>query len=435
MDFNLNKLALSHNGQYIMYENTLYDIASDKSFNIKNTNFTFWLNLLKENSKESYKNKLKSLNDLQKIVRESIYSLSDIFDRKTKDLFIFEFERKFSNNLITESVDVESNVNSISSSWDYLIESISTYITLNEQSEDKGFFSKLKDKVKAGTNWLMNKGLGWFFENLRKALFSWGGAAVQTFLATSTGGVGNVVLVVVWGAMLAWDILQGINGNWDWVNIIIDLVGVVTTGPGAKIVSGVFKQLGILGTKLPLSGIITRMSTSGSSMVKWFSSIISSIVSGLSKIGSYMLQGVSWLGKKLGIKSLEKVSGQLKTKLTNVVDDIGKASTGLKQRAGQAGTAIKQRAGQAGTAIKTGVTNVGNKLAPAGKLLKSRTGKIATAAGLTAGLNSAFGSDNRLFAGAYGNDDLDTSNQLASTDFQSQLEKSLGNMDDIDFDL
>ena len=62
----------------------------------------------------------------------------------------------------------------------------------------------------------MDKGLGWFFENLRKALFSWGGAAVQTFLATSTGGVGNVILVVVWGAMLAWDILQGIKGNWDW---------------------------------------------------------------------------------------------------------------------------------------------------------------------------------------------------------------------------
>jgi hypothetical protein len=420
MVFNLNKLTLSHNGQYIMYENTLYDIASDKSFNLKNTDFNFWLNFLKENSKESYKNKLKSLNDLQRIVRESIYSLSDIFDRKTKNLFIFEFERKFSNNLITESVDVESNVNTISSSWDYLIESISTYITLNEQSEDKGFFSKLKDKVNAGTNWLMNKGLGWFFENLRKALFSWGGAAVQVFLSTSTLGVGNIILVVVWGAMLAWDILQGINGNWDWVNILIDLVGVVTTGPGAKIIAGVFKQLGILGTKLPLSGIIKKISTSTSSTVKWFSSIISSIVSGISKIGSYMLQGVNWLGKKLGIKSLEKVSGQLKTKLTNIVDDIGKASTGLKQRAGQLGTATK-----------TGISNVGDKLAPASKLLKSRTGKIATAAGLTAGLNSAFNADNRIFAGAFGNDDGDTGDM----DFQSQLAKSLGNMDDLDFDL
>lgn len=410
MEFNLNLLSLSHNGQYIMYENTLYDIASDKSFNIKNTDINFWLNFLKENSQKSYNNKITDFLSIQKIIRETVYGISEIFDGKTKDLFILEFEQKYSNKLITEGKDNDI----ISSSWDYIIESLSNFLTINEQSEDKGFFSKLKDKVNAGTDWLVNKGLGWFFENLRKALFSWGGAAVQAFLATSTSGVGNVILVVVWGAMLAWDILQGINGSWDWVNIIIDLIGVVTTGPGAKIVAGIFKQLGILGTKLPLSGIIKKMATSGSSTVKWFSSILSKIVSGLSQIGAYMLQGVSWLGKKLGIKSLEKVSGQLKTKLTGVIDDVAKASAGIKQKAGQAGAAIKQKAAQAGTAIKTGTTNIGNKLAPAGKFLKSKTGKVATAAGLTAGLNTAFGADNRVFAGSFGNDDLDMGSQLAS---------------------
>lgn len=417
LNFNPNKLTLSHNGQYIMYENTLYDVASDESFNVNNTDLNFWLNFLKENSKESYKNKIKGFNDLQKIIRESIYSLSDIFDRKSKDLFIFEFERKFSNNLITESLDVESNINSISSSWDYIIESLSTYFTLNEQSEDKGFLSKLKDKVKAGTNWLIDKGVGWFFENLRKALFSWGGVAVQTFLATSTSGVGNVILVVVWGAMLAWDILQGINGDWDWINIIIDLVGVVTTGPGAKLIAGVFKQLGILGTKLPLSGIISKVSASGSSMVKWFISVITKIVSGLSQIGSYMMQGISWLSKKLGIKSLEKVSGQLKTKLNGVVNSIKNASTKLKQKTGQAGTSIK-----------SGLTNVGSKLTPTGNLLKTRGGRVATSAGLTAGITGAVGGDTRTFGGAFSKDDNDM-------DFMSQFEKSLGNIDDLDFEL
>jgi hypothetical protein len=378
-------LLLSHNGQYIMYENRLYDIASDKLFEIKNTKIDFWLKFLKENSKESYRNKITSLNELQKIIRETVYSLSEIFDRKTKDFFIFEFEQKYTNNLIIESSNTELNIKHISSSWDYIIESISKYITLNEQSEDKGFFSKIKNKINAGTDWLVNKGLGWFFENLRKALFSWGGAAVQTFLATSTGGVGNVVLVVVWGAMLAWDILQGINGNWDWVNIIIDLVGVVTTGPGAKIIGGIFQKLGLIGTKLPLSGIIQKMSTSGSATVKWFSSILSKIVSGLSQIGSYMLQGVSWLGKKLGIKSLEKVSSQLSSKLKSVVNDVSKASTSLKQNVVNTGSSVK------------------NKLAPVGSALKSKTGQVATATGLTYGFNSASGEDNKAFAGAFQN--------------------------------
>jgi hypothetical protein len=394
MEFNLNLLSLSHNGQYIMYENTLYDIATDNTFKIKNTDINFWLKFLKENSQKSYNNKVTDFLSIQKIIRETVYGISEIFDVKTKNLFILEFEQKYSNKLITEGED--NNI--ISSSWDYIIESVSNFLTINEQSEDKGVFSKLKDKVNTGTDWLMNKGLGWFFENLRKALFSWGGAAVQAFLASSTAGVGNVILVVVWGAMLAWDILQGINGSWDWVNIIIDLVGVVTTGPGAKIIGGIFQKLGLIGTKLPLSGIIQKMSTSGSSTVKWFSSILSKIVSGLSQIGSYMLQGVSWLGKKLGIKSLEKVSGQLKNKLSGVVDDISKASTGLKQKVGKSATNLKQNVVNTGSSVK-------NKLAPVGRALKSKTGQVATAAGLTYGLNSAFGADNRVLAGAFSDDE------------------------------
>jgi hypothetical protein len=371
-----------------MYENTLYDIANDNAFNFKNTDVNFWLKFLKENSQKSYNNKVTDFLSIQKIIRETVYGISEIFDEKTKNLFILEFEQKYSNKLITEGKDNDV----ISLSWDYIIESVSNFLLINEQSEDKGFFSKLKDKVNAGTDWLMNKGLGWFFENLRKALFSWGGAAVQTFLATSTGGVGNVVLVVVWGAMLAWDLLLGIKGEWDWANIIIDLVGVVTTGPGAKIIGGIFQKLGIMGSKLPLSGIIQKMSTSGSSVVKWFSSMLSKIVSGISTIGSYMLQGVSWLSKKLGIKSLDKVSSQLNTKLKDVVSNISKASTSLKTKAVKAGTSsTSSTLKKGGSALKSALT--------------SKPGQIATAAGLTYGVNKTFGADNRAFAGSFSDDE------------------------------
>ena len=392
MAFNLNLLSLSHNGQYIMYENTMYDIATDNTFKIKNTDINFWLNFLKENCQESYKNNITDFLGIQKIIRETVYGISNIFDEKTKELFVLEFEQKYSNNLIIENDIRESNIDVISSSWCYIIESVSKLITINEQSDDKSFLSKVGKKINAGTDWLMDKGLGWFFENLRKALFSWGGAAVQTFLATSTGGVGNVVLVVVWGAMLAWDLLLGIKGEWDWANIIIDLVGVVTTGPGAKIIGGIFQKLGIMGSKLPLSGIIKKMSTSGSSVVKWFSSMLSKIVSGVSTIGSYMLQGVSWLSKKLGIKSLDKVSGQLNTKLKDVVSNISKASTSLKTKA-----------------VKAGTSSTVSTLKKGGNILKStltsKPGQIATAAGVTYGINSAFGADNRAFAGSFSDDE------------------------------
>jgi hypothetical protein len=391
---NINSLYLSHNGQYIMYENSLYDVSRDITLTISNTDISFWLNFLKENSKQSYNNKVNDFPSIQKIIRETTYTISQIFDEKKKQLFILEFEKKFSNKLISENFDINLNIENISSSWDYIIESVSNYMFITEQSKEKGLLGKITDKVTSATDWLASKGVGWFFENLRKALFSWGGAAVQTFLATSTLGVGNIVLVTVWGAMLAWDLFQGVKGNWDWVNIIIDLVGVVTTGPGAKIIGGIFQKLGLIGSKLPLSGIMQKLSTSGSSTVKWFSSILSKIVSGLSQIGNYMLQGVSWLSKKIGIKSLDKVTNQLTSTLKNATNDILKSSKSLTGTIGQ------------------GLSKSGSKI---GQALTSRTGQVATAAGLTATANTAFGGDNRALGGAFSNDDEMIVNQLASS--------------------
>ena len=57
MEF-ISKLQLSHNGRYIIYENTIYDVSTDTSFDISSTNIDFWLNFLKENSEQSYKNLL-----------------------------------------------------------------------------------------------------------------------------------------------------------------------------------------------------------------------------------------------------------------------------------------------------------------------------------------------------------------------------------------
>jgi hypothetical protein len=137
-----------------------------------------------------------------------------------------------------------------------------------------------------------------------------------------------------------------------------------------------------------------KLSTSGSSTVKGFSSILSKIVSGLSQIGNYMLQGVSWLSKKIGIKSLDKVTNQLTSTLKNATNDILKSSKSLTGTIGQ------------------GLSKSGSKI---GQALTSRTGQVATAAGLTATANTAFGADNRALGGAFSNDDEMIVNQLASS--------------------
>lgn len=159
MDF-ISQIQLSHNGRYIIYENIIYDVHTDKSFDIHTTDLNFWLTFLKENSEQSYKNLLTKYIDIQKIIRETVYNVSNFFTSTDKDKFLLEFETKFSNNLITEDSNQESNIDKINSSWDFIIEKVNTQFELLKED---GLFSKIGEKISSGFNWLKEKGIGWFF--------------------------------------------------------------------------------------------------------------------------------------------------------------------------------------------------------------------------------------------------------------------------------
>jgi hypothetical protein len=238
-------------------------------------------------------------------------------------------------------------------------------------------------------------------------LFSWGGAAVQAFLASgATAGIGNVVLVIVWGAMLAYDIYLAVGGNVNWVNLIIDIIGIVTTGPGAKIVGEAFKKLGIFGKKLPLNSILETLSKS--SVGKWFVGIIEMAVKGLSGIVNTLTKGITWLAEKFGI-NFTNSSGKLQTFLNKAVTDISSSPT-LKTVAGKVG----QKAG------KTLVKNVASKV---GKAASTKVGKTAVAGGATYGINKKTGANTEVLGGAF----KDKPNQ------EQELYASLGNVKSSDF--
>lgn len=398
MDF-ISKIQLSHNGRYIMYENTIYDVSIDKSFNVNSTDLNFWLTFLKENSEQSYKNLILKYNDIQKIIRETVYNVSNFFSDREKDKFLIEFETKFSNNLIMENQDTESNLSNISNSWNFIIDKIN--ILKEEESWFDSAVSGVKsagkyvsDKVSSGFKYLKEKGIDWFFEQIRAALQSWGGAAVQAFLATFGAAVGgNVILVIVWGVMLAYDIYKGINGEWVWSNILIDLIGVITTGPGAKILGELFKRLGILGTKLPLGEIIKRISTS--SLGSWFVKMLQRLTSGVSTITGWITKGINWLATKLGIKGLTKATSNITSRVSSIVDEISAATSKvIKPKVTQLKQAVKPKV----TQLKQGLQTVGSGLK---KGLKSKSGQVATAAGLTYGINSALGGSTEVLGGAF----------------------------------
>jgi predicted heme/steroid binding protein len=409
---NIYDMKLSQNGKYILANGMVYDISLDESVSINDLSFGFWFDFIKENSISSLFNKTKTTLEIQKILRETVYNISEIFDTDSKLNVLIEYETKFGNNLLIES---EENLSSkINETFDFVKSKLLSYGILSEQSwwdKTKNFVSstakKVSDKVSGAWNWVKEKGAGWFFENLRSALFSWGGAAVQAFLSSgATAGIGNVVLVIVWGAMLAYDLYLAVGGNVNWVNLIIDIVGIATTGPGAKIVGEAFKKLGIFGKKLPLNSILETLSKS--SIGKWFVGIIEMAVKGLSGIANTLTKGITWLAEKFGI-NFTNSSGQLQTFLNKAVTDISSSPT-LKTVAGKVG----QKAG------KTLVKNVASKV---GKAASTKVGQTAVAGGATYGINKKTGANTEVLGGAF----KDKPNQ------EQELYASLGNVKSSDF--
>jgi len=409
---NIYDMKLSQNGKYILANGMVYDISLDESVSINDLSFGFWFDFIKENSISSLFNKTKTTLEIQKILRETVYNISEIFDTDSKLNVLIEYETKFGNNLLIES---EENLSSkINETFDFVKSKLLSYGILSEQSwwdKTKNFVSstakKVSDKISGAWNWVKEKGAGWFFENLRSALFSWGGAAVQAFLSSgATAGIGNVVLVIVWGAMLAYDLYLAVGGNVNWVNLIIDIVGIATTGPGAKIVGEAFKKLGIFGKKLPLNSILETLSKS--SIGKWFVGIIEMAVKGLSGIANTLTKGITWLAEKFGI-NFTNSSGQLQTFLNKAVTDISSSPT-LKTVAGKVG----QKAG------KTLVKNVASKV---GKAASTKVGQTAVAGGATYGINKKTGANTEVLGGAF----KDKPNQ------EQELYASLGNVKSSDF--
>lgn len=409
---NIYDMKLSQNGRYILANRMVYDISLDESVSINDLSFGFWFDFIKENSISSLFNKTKTTLEIQKILRETVYNISEIFDIDSKLNVLIEYETKFGNNLLIES---EENLSSIiNETFDFVKSKLLSYGILSEQSwwdKTKNFVSstakKVSDKISGAWNWVKEKGAGWFFENLRSALFSWGGAAVQAFLSSgATAGIGNVVLVIVWGAMLAYDLYLAVGGNVNWVNLIIDIVGIATTGPGAKIVGEAFKKLGIFGKKLPLNSILETLSKS--SIGKWFVGIIEMAVKGLSGIVNTLTKGITWLAEKFGI-NFTNSSGQLQTFLNKAVTDISSSPT-LKTVAGKVG----QKAG------KTLVKNVASKV---GKAASTKVGQTAVAGGATYGINKKTGANTEVLGGAF----KDKPNQ------EQELYASLGNVKSSDF--
>ncbi len=384
-------MKLSHSGRYLMYGETLHDLYLNEFHKIDELSFEFFIKFLKESTIGTYKNGVKDISDLNNFLRETIYNISNVFDSKTKDSFIMEYELKYSNELLKEGI--EDYTQHIEKIWSF-VDSKLTQKGLYEQS----LLDKAKSMVTGAFDYIKQKGIPWVMENLRAALFSWGGAAVQTLLATIGAPFGgNIVLWVVWGAMLAYDIYEAIQGRPNYAYILIDIISIATSGVGGKIAVQLFKQLGIM------SGAITRnlgqmlSKISKSSGGAWFVKTVKTVGSSLGSVISYLGKGIAYAGDKLGIQTIKKAGSSIVSWTKNFISQLVNNPT------------VKR------------VTS--SKLAPA-----------AATGALVAGVNQATGQDNKVFAGSFGKRGDEILAQSQGLPTQQEFEELIKATQDVEAD-
>ena len=374
-------MKLSHSGRYLMYGETLHDLYLNEFHKIDELSFEFFIKFLKESTIGTYKNGVKDISDLNNFLRETIYNISNVFDSKTKDSFIMEYELKYSNELLKEGI--EDYTQHIKKIWSF-VDSKLNQKGLYEQ--EQSLWDKTKSAVSGAVDYVKQKGIPWVMENLREALFSWGGAAVQTLLGTIGAPFGgNIVLWVVWGAMLAYDIYEAMQGRPNYSNILIDIISIATFGVGGKIAVEAFKKLGIMsgGITKNLPQMLQRISTS--SIGKWFATTIQKVGSSLGSILSYLGKGIAYAGDKLGIKAIKKSGSSIVSWAENLISQL------------------------VNNPVVKSVTS--SKLAPA-----------AATGALVAGINQYTGRDNKVFAGSFGErgDEIFATSQGIPTEKEQQ---------------
>jgi len=289
--------------------------------------------------------------EMNRLVREISYVLSEKMEGATKNNFIYEFEKKFVSPLILETKDLFGKT--LYGAWNFMIEKADVNKLIFE-AESKSEFDK----------WLQTKGSS-FIENMREKMFSIVGIGIQTFLSFT--GWGQIGVTTAWGVLLAYDAYKAIKGDPNYFNLIIDLVSFL---PG---VSGIVSKFVKSASSTVKSATTIEGVISGIAQSKLGQSIVKAL-GGISSVAKFAFNAiknaVEWLSKKFGLTYLyqivSKIFGFINNILNKIVEAAGKYSQGKKVIGAKWGTA----------------DNVGQAAARAGK-------EMAVSAGIVAGLGAA----------------------------------------------
>lgn len=186
-----------------------------------------------------------------------------------------------------------------------------------------GQLVKAADK---GIDFLRTKGIAWFMDGLRRALNSGAGQAVQIFL--DSFGVGAIANAAIWGIMVIWDLLN-INTQ-GWGLFLLSVLSLLTVGAMAPVLAPLAKIIAPL--KGGLSTIITKIMSSkfGQTIAKW----LPKIMSGLSKVASWIGSGVKWLVEKFSFVLPKSWVSAIQGAVEKAIGWVGKIVESLSKYSG-----------------------------------------------------------------------------------------------------
>lgn len=189
------------------------------------------------------------------------------------------------------------------------------------------------NKLASAVDYIKKNGLGFVFENLRKALMSMVGTAIQ--IALSFTGVGSIANEVAWGILALYDAYQYFvnSAPGSLANLIIDLICLLTAGTLGKVLG---KLVGTAGSSI--SAVLQKFMATGVGQA--IKPVLGVISGGASKLSSWLGTAAKFMADKMGI--------------TWVAGLLGKVVTFFKDMAAKLAAVIAPSVGRA--IVRAGVT-------------------------------------------------------------------------------
>jgi hypothetical protein len=398
---NIKLEGISKNLRYIFTNNGIYDFLDDKTYayNLETFN-SKGVKLVQEISQIEYKLNKINIQEYISEPRKVLYSITEIFQPQDSIKIIKEWEEKFGNKLllINENQDkliieqkiseawegvftiVEQFTDWVKSKYDSIKDKIKSSAKNNfdqlKQIKDKGFFNYAGEKIKKGWDWIKKKAMdAWkclsdnfvecLMEGLRDAVLSPVGVAVEVFLTVT--GVGAPVVMVIYGVLLLWDVYLLFNNyeKFQWLNIVLDIVGIVSSGTMVPIVRTAFKGINLFtkGGGKSFEFVAQNSFSKGGKIANFMRYLGDKLSKFGTKILDAIRQGAEWVSKNFKINFLKgwitKASGVLdnvKNSILNLTGGGGKTTGNLTK------TAAKRAAfaGSGDYAVSKGVEGYGD---------------------------------------------------------------------------